>query len=216
MGQRHLLGWGGGWCSNAVASDDAVGLFKWLLSVNQSGDGTIRTSFLEEDAVGGNTGFLGTGAGGDSFNADIKLGQIPWESNGVEGELVAIGSVAHSEGANGSWGIKAGSEGSLGLEVTFSNAPDLMTWVFKFVATPGDDGCPNIEVFGHNATKSDNDFYWGDSLNRDVVPEQRLPPQVCISPNCLGHLGGLFVGEKLPLETENDVTGGIFHTAIES
>jgi hypothetical protein len=43
-----------------------------------------------------------------------------------------------------------------------------------------------------------------------------MPPQVCTASDCLVHLGGLFVGEKFPLATENDVMGGIFHSAVET
>ena len=212
MGERHILGWGAGWSHNTVASDDAIGLFKWLLSVNQTTEGKIRPSFIMRKAIGGDTGI-----GGDSFKPDIQIESMDWESDGVKGVLCEVACVAHSDGANGTWAIKMSSEGTSEIETTWSNDPDFMTWEFKFFVTAGEDGCPNIKIIdgGHNATKSENDFYWGDSLNKGVVPEQSLPPQVCIAPSCLVFLDGLIAGEKLPLATDYDVTDGIFDTAAE-
>ena len=210
MGQRQIIGWGGGWSENTFLSDEAVGLFKWLLSVSQSADGTIRAVFVEKDAVGGSVD-------GDSFKPDIRVELTPAEdSNGVEGQLIAVASSAVSEGANGSTSVKINSEGKFEFQHTFSNDPDHMEWLFQFVATPSDDGCPNIEVFSNNATKSEDNFYWGNSLNKSTVPQNRTSPEVCISPTCNQGLEGFFAGEILPLATPDDVTDGIFDTSTES
>ncbi|MEM0930042.1 MAG: hypothetical protein AAGI89_12220 [Pseudomonadota bacterium] len=170
MGFRQVLGFGSVWEKDSGA-DDACGVFRWRLEVAQRKD-KLHADFTP---LAGHNGRWSDGW--YNFTSTLTEGHVdyPCADSDKMGLRIMIACVSLTEGKPPSISLSTSLSGSSipgspsggsGLSLNYSPgySGQKLEWLIKLQACPGADGCPDITVLDHQASVSDEEYYWGDEV----------------------------------------------------
>lgn len=155
--------WGGQPLIQPPGWDHQIGLFKWILRIQQSA-GSIGSPLLNAVVTkGGNDG-----EGGSNFIANTQCASQNWDCDGQTGKILSIVSISSSQELTQSWSIGLTVSKTPSITINWSGgggAPaKIMQWVFLCTVCPDQSGCPIISKLDHTATVANLDYYWGNVL----------------------------------------------------
>jgi hypothetical protein len=195
--QRYICGLGSVWQQEHY--DDAVGVFRWVLAVNQIDDSNLKYLLQTNEAYGGYDG-------NQSFTAEIQNNSMDWADDPgtgtqVPGQYVEVACVSHAGGSNAEWTISAETD-KMGVTFKYGNPDRLIKWEVRVFVAATSGGCPSISLINNQASVSDSNYYWGDYIPKGIdgssIGESdinRQLPQIAITPP-----------DCFPFNTENYMT----------